>query len=101
MPWPACIGNLSRETGIAFALAGRASTETGIAFADEKKLFWARFSGAEVMVVSMVAVLGRALVMVVSRWPASVSAKVLLVSIAPRGCVLCAKKFALLGPSRT
>ena len=87
LPWYAYIGNLSRETGIAFALAGRASTETGIAFADEKKLFWARFSGAEVMVVS--------------RWPASVSAKVLLVSIAPRGCVLSAKKFALLGPSRT
>ena len=42
-----------------------------------------RFSVAEVMVVSMVAVLGRALVMAVSQLP--------------RGCVLCAKKFALLG----
>jgi len=55
-PWPAGITNLSRETVIAFARAGRASDETGIAFAGEKKLFWARFSVAEVMVVSMVAV---------------------------------------------
>ena len=57
-------------------------------------MFLAWFSVAEVMVVSMVAVWERALVMVVSRWPASVSAKVLLVSIAPRGGALCAKKFA-------
>ena len=38
-----------------------------------------------------------ALVMAVSRWPASVAAEVLLVSKSARGCVLCAKKFALLG----
>ena len=38
-----------------------------------------------------------ALVMAVSRWPASVAAEVLLVSKSVRGCVLCAKKFALLG----
>ena len=55
------------------------------------------FSVAEVMVVSMVAVLGRALVMVVSRWPASVAAEVSLVSTSPRHSCLCAKKFALLG----
>ena len=49
------------------------------------------------MVVSMVAVWGRALVMVVSRWSASVVAEVSLVSTSPRHSCLCAKKFALLG----
>jgi len=49
------------------------------------------------MVVSTVAVQGRALVMAVSRWPASVAAEVLLVSKLARSRVLCAKKFALLG----
>ena len=53
------------------------------------------------MPVSMVAVEGRAVVMVVSRWPISVVVAVLLVSKSARGCVLCAKKFALLGPVRT
>jgi len=123
--WPAGIGNLSRETGVAFARVGRASDETtiafaragrapietDIAFAGEKWAFWVRFSLAEVMVVSMVAVWGRALVMVVSRWPASavaevmavsrwsasVAAEVSLVSTSPRHSCLCAKKFALLG----
>ena len=84
LPWHAYIGNLSRETGVAFTRAGRASDETDIAFAGEKWAFWVRFSVVEVMVVSMVAVLGRALVMAVSQLP--------------RGCVLCAKKFALRGP---
>ena len=37
------------------------------------------------------------MVMVVSRWPISVVVAVLLVSKSARGCVLCAKKFALLG----
>ena len=37
------------------------------------------------------------MVMVVSRWPASAVAEVMAVSQLPRGCVLCAKKFALLG----
>ena len=86
VPWPACIRNLSRETGIAFARAGRASTETAIAFAGEKKLFWARFSGAVVMAVS--------------RWSASAVAEVMVVSQLPHGCVLarksspCARKMA-------
>ena len=71
------------QTGVAFAGAGRAVTETGVASAGEKKLFLARFSGAEVSSVSRVPVQGRALVMVVSQLP--------------RGCVLCAKKFALRG----
>ena len=135
--WPAGIGNLSRETpvafarssvrgvetAIAFARAGRAPIETDIAFAGEKKLFFVHFSVAvvlpvsmvavwrravapavsrwpasavaEVMAVSMVAVWGRALVPTVSYWPASVAAEVLLVSKLARGCVLCAKKFAL------
>ena len=83
------------ETPVAFAGAGRASTETAIAFAGAKWAFSVQFSGAEVMPVSMVAVWGRALVMVVSRWPASVAVEVSLVASSPHGCVLSAKKFAL------
>ena len=90
-------GRASTETAIAFAGAGRASTETAIAFAGENWVFLARFSLALVLSVSMVAVLGRALVMVVSRWSASAVAVVMAVSQLPRGCVLCAKKFALRG----
>ena len=97
VPWPACIGNLSRETAIAFARAGRASDETTIAFADEKWAYLARISVALVLSVSMSVVQGRALVMVVSRWSASVAAEVSLVSTSPRHSCLCAKKFALLG----
>ena len=69
------------ETAIAFAGGDRASTETGIAFAGAKWAFLVQFSGAEVMVVSMVAVQGRAVV--------------LLVSMPPRCRASCAKKFAL------
>ncbi|MBS7071617.1 MAG: hypothetical protein KH092_04875 [Actinomyces sp.] len=87
-------GRASTETGIAFAGAGRASTEAGIAFAGENWVYLARFSVALALLVSMVAVQGRALVMVVSRWPVSVVVEVLLVASSPRGCVLCAKKFA-------
>ena len=54
-----------------------------------------RFSVAEVLGVSTVAVEGRAVVMVVSCWPASVAAEVSLVSKSPCGCAMCAKKFAL------
>ena len=82
------------ETLVAFARAGRASDETAIAFAGEKWAFLVRFSVAEVSPVSTVAVEGRAVVMAVSRWPASAVAEVLLVSMSPRGCVLCANKFA-------
>ena len=85
------------ETAVAFAGAGRAVTETAIAFAGEKWAFFVRFSVAEVSPVSTLVVQGRALVMVVSRWPASVAAEVSLVASSPRGCVLCAKKFALRG----
>ena len=71
--------------------------ETVIAFAGEAWVFVVRFSVAEVTVVSTGAVQGRAVVMGVSCWPASVAAEVSLVSKSPRGCVLCASKFALLG----
>ena len=60
-------------------------------------MYFVRFSVAEVLLVSMVAVEGHAVVMAVSWWPASVAAKVSLVSMSPRCCALCAKKFALLG----
>ena len=85
------------ETAIAFAGAGRASVETAVAFAGENWVFLARFSLALVLPVSMGVVQGRALVMVVSRWPASVAVEASLVASSPRGCVLCAKKFALRG----
>jgi len=57
--------------------------ETAVAFAGAKWAFLVHFSGAEVMVVSMVAVQGRAVV--------------LLVSTSPCCCALCAKKFTLRG----
>ena len=62
---------------------GARLSETVIAFAGEKWAFLVQFLGAEVMVVSMVAVQGRALV--------------LLVSTSPRCRASCAKKFALRG----
>jgi len=85
------------ETPVAFARLRLRGIETGVAFAGEKWAFLEWFSVAEVMVVSTVAVWGRALVMVVSRWPVSAVAEVLSVSKSPRRFVLCAKSFALLG----
>nr|WP_315304685.1 hypothetical protein [Schaalia odontolytica] len=85
------------ETDSTFAQVSSAAAETRSTFAHHFRPFRARFSVAEVMVVSMVAVLGRALVMMVSRWSASVVAEVSLVSASPRHSCLCAKKFALLG----
>ena len=76
VPWPACIRNLSRETDVAFARAGRASDETAIAFAGDKWAFLVQFSGAEVSSVSTLAIQGCAVVMVVSRWSASAVAEV-------------------------
>ena len=64
------------ETAITFAGTGRASYETAIASASENWVFLARFSLALVLPVSMGVVHGRALVMVVSRWPVSVVAEV-------------------------
>ena len=79
--YPAGIGNLSRETGVAFARLCVRGVETAIAFAVEKWAFLVQLSGAEVPSVS--------------RWPISAAAEVSLVSQSARGCVLCAKKFAL------
>ena len=79
--YPAGIGNLSRETGVAFARLYVRGVETAIAFAVEKWAFLVQLSGAEVPSVS--------------RWPISAAAEVSLVSQSARGCVLCAKKFAL------
>ena len=73
-------------------------SETAIAFAGQKWAFLVRFSVAEASSVSTLAAQGRAVVMAVSRWPASAVAEVLLVSMSPRGCVLCTKKFAPRGP---
>ena len=64
------------ETGVAFARSYVPGVETASAFAGEKRAFLACFSVAEVMVVSMVAVQGCAVVMGVSCWPASVAAEV-------------------------
>ena len=60
-------------------------------------MFLARFSLALVLLVSMGVVQGRALVVVVSRWPVSAVVEVSLVSPSPPQCVLCTKKFALRG----
>ena len=85
------------ETAIAFARSCARGVETVIAFSGEKWAFLVQFSAALVLLVSMVAVQGRAVVMMVPCWPASVAAEVSLVASSPRGCVLCAKKFALRG----
>ena len=83
LPRPAGIGNLSCETAIAFVGA--------------KWAFLVRFLAALVLLVSTVAVQGRAVVMAVSYWPVLVVAEVSLVSRSPRGCVLSVKKFAQQG----
>ena len=118
----ACSCPCGVETLVAFARAGLASTETAVAFAGEKWAFLVRFSVAEVLSVSTVAVHGRAVVlavscwpavavaevlsvstvavhgravvMAVSRWPASAVAEVAVVAPSPRRCALCAKEFA-------
>ncbi len=85
------------ETGVAFARSYVRGVETVIAFAGENRAVLVRLLVAVVTVVSTGAVQGRAVVMGVSCWPASVAAEVSLVSKSPRGCVLCARKFALRG----
>ena len=85
------------ETGVAFAHSCLCGVETAIAFAGENRLVLACFSVAVVLLVSTVAVQGRALVTAVSYWPASAVAEASLVSKSPRRRVWCAKKFALLG----
>ena len=85
------------ETVITFARVCLPGVETAIAFAGEKRAFLACFSVAVAMSVSTVAGQGRAVVMVVSCWPASVVAEVSLVASSPRHSCPCEKKFALLG----
>ena len=98
LPRPARIGNLSRETAIAFARSYVPGVETAIAFAGGNWVFLLCFSVAVVLSVSTVAVQGRAVAMGVSCWPASVAAEASLVSKLPCRSILCAKKFALFGP---
>ena len=71
------------ETSVAFARSCLWWVETVIAIADANSVFLVQFSGAEVMVVSMVAVQGRAVVLSVSKSPCCRAS--------------CAKKFALRG----
>jgi len=85
------------ETAIAFARSYVPGVETTVAFAGEKRTILARFSVAVVLLVSMVAVQGRAVVTAVSCWPVLVVAEVSLVSKSLRRRVRCAKKFAPLG----
>ena len=82
-------------TGVAFARSCPRGVETVVAFAGEKWAFLACFSAAEVSPVSTVAVHGRAMVMVVSCWPAVAVAEVAVVAPSPLRCALCARKFAL------
>ena len=87
-PWVLQPGRADRaawlsETSVAFARSCLWWVETVIAIADANSVFLVQFSGAEVMVVSMVAVQGRAVV--------------LLVSTSPRCRASCAKKFSLRG----
>jgi len=56
--WPACIGNLSRETAIAFASSYVPGVETAVAFVGLKWAILVRFWVAEVPSVSTVAVQG-------------------------------------------
>ena len=105
----ACSCPCGVETLVAFARAGLASTETAVAFAGEEWVFLVCFSVAEVLSVSTVAVQGRAevlsvstvavhgraVVLAVSCWPAVAVAEVAVVAPSPRGCALCARKFAL------
>ena len=99
---PGPVGQVARlsETAIAFARSCARGVETVIAFSGEKWAFLVQFSAALVLLVSMVAVQGRAVVMMVPCWPASVAAEASLVSTSPCRSILCAKKFALFGPGR-
>ncbi len=85
------------ETPVAFACWHLCGSETGVAFVGAKWAFLVCFSAALVLLVSTVAIQGRAVVMAVSYWPASVAAEVSLVSKSPRHSVQCAKKFAQQG----
>ena len=85
VPRPGPVGQVVRwcETPVAFACLCLCGVETAIAFAGEKWAFLVQFVGAKVMAVSAVPCWGRAVV--------------LLVSMSPCFCVLCATFVALLG----
>ena len=85
LPYLACIGNLSRETGVAFARLCPCGIETAVAFAGEKCAFVVQFVGAEAMPVSLVPCWGRA--------------EASSISTSPYFCVLCAKFFAPTDPA--
>lgn len=97
LPRPARIGNLSRETAVAFARSYVPGVETAIAFAVGKWAFLVRILFALVLSVSTVAVQRRAVVMGVSCWPASVAAEVSLVAKSPRAGS-CARKSSPCAP---
>ena len=78
----ACLRGI--ETAVAFARSYVAGVETAITFAGEIWVFLVRFLVAVVMVVSTVAVQGRAVVTAVSCRPASVAAVVSLFAKSPR-----------------
>ena len=80
----ACVCLRGVETGVAFARSYVAGVETAITFAGEIRVFLVRFLVAVVMVVSTVAVQGRAVVTAVSCRPASVAAVVSLFAKSPR-----------------
>ena len=71
VPWPGPVDQVARlsETGVAFARSYVCGVETAITFAGQKRAFLMQLLGAEVTSVSTVAVQGRAVVTVVSRWP--------------------------------
>ena len=83
VPRVGAAGEVARwaETAIAFARLCLCGVETAVAFAGEIWAFSVQFSDAEVMPVSVVSCWGRA--------------EVLLVSMSPCLCVLCAKYFAM------
>ena len=104
LPLPVGVGNLSRETAIAFVRSYVSGVETAIAFAGEKWAFLVQLSGAEVLSVSTVAVQGRAVVLSVSFGPQLSVGFGVCGGRARAWCgggCRCATDFALLGPVRT
>ena len=84
-PWVSRLGPVDQvarlsETAIAFARVCLRGIETAIAFAVMKRAFLVHFLVAVVLLVSTVAVQGRAVVTVVSCWPVSLIAVVSSVS---------------------
>ena len=80
-PPPTGTATLTRATAITFARSSVRGVETAITFAGQEPAFLMQLSGAEVPSVSMGAVQGRAVVMVVSRSRVSAVAVVTAVSL--------------------